>query len=182
MENIKSFSILPIKERKIIKQINIIKGQYSNNILGSIFYERDLSNTYKFKEISEESRDFDYYVDYPKQDNFPNDILDGIILQTIKNHYPYSRLNSFSKITSIDKLRFENLCNSRSNDGSVLLNISPNLSHENIDELKKDMLNSFKKRIIIHFPVKVNMSYEFYGYYNLEDKEIIDKLDKITFL
>jgi hypothetical protein len=180
MENIKAFSILPIEERKIIKRIDIIKGQYSNRILGTFFYERNLSDTYKFKEIPEENRDFNYYVEYPKQDNFPNDILDGIIFQTIKNHYPYSRLSSFSKTSSIDQLRFGNL--SSFNVISLRLNIIPNLSHENIDELKEDMLNGLKKSILVHGVASGVSFYECFGYYNLKDKEIIDKIDKITFL
>lgn len=53
-------------------------------------YKRILSTNYKFIEVPESQRDFSYYIDYPKQDLYPNDNVDNLILQSIRNSYPKS--------------------------------------------------------------------------------------------
>jgi hypothetical protein len=82
-----TISFLPIDDMRILKQIIIVSDFPRDRELsvGYIVYERKLTDRYKFKEVDKKSDEFNYLLDYPKQELYPHDDVDDIILQAVQN-------------------------------------------------------------------------------------------------
>lgn len=183
MSNITTISILPIEEIRIIKQIMII-SEYSKKqefSIGYILYERELSNTYNFKGTEKEERDFLYYLEYPRQNTFPNDNLDEIILQAIRNTFPKSTLRNYSLICNMDRDRITMLQSEAFKE--VEITFTPDFSRANISEFAGQNYDGLRKTIKIYSDLTKERLQNIYfqGYYNLIDKQILGMIDKIKF-
>lgn len=184
MDNIKTISILPMEEIRVIKQIMII-SEFANNreySIGYILYERKLSDTYKFKETPKEQRDFSYYLEYPRQDSYPNDNLDDIILQSVRNTFPKSTLRNYSLICNVDRDRIQMFQNRQFEQSEIAF--TPDFSQIDIYELIGQSYSGLRKPIKIYndFTKESIQNLYFQGYYNLGDKQILNKIDKIVFI
>lgn len=186
MENIKPVSILPKEEIRIIKLITIISNPreniYSNENpnsypLGQIVYERELTENYKFSKITHNKKNIEQYSEYPTQDSFPHDEIDNFIIQSIKNSHPKSTLKNLCLFTNDEKENLNKILYTTEYQSTITF--LPDLSQLNFNELTEQIFYSLKKKCTIHAK---NRSFDFTGYYNLDDKDILGKINKIVFI
>jgi hypothetical protein len=177
MESVKFLNSM---DTRILKQINIINDK--KQCIGNLFYKRKLSDKYKFKEIPEEEKDFKYYLEYPKQAIFPNDNIDGVIIQSIKKTYNLSELYNHSILTNADIGKLNTLINKPIING--FLTIAPDISGCDYNELTGKALSYFTKEIHIYsFSSKEEFnSLSFFGYFDYSDIEIPKILENIEFI
>lgn len=182
METIR-ISVLPQNEIRIIKEIIIVSDHENRDTsLGSIFYERDFSPEYKMEEIEEENRDFTYYLNYPKQEYFPTDDLDGIILQSIKNSFPKSIIRNFIYFSTADVQRLKNL-KKRPIESTTIL-FSPLLISQNYQTLSNSNQHFYYPKINIYRDSKKEdaANLAFFGNFDLNDRTILSRLRDINFI
>jgi hypothetical protein len=181
---IDSISILPIEEIRIIKQVFIISELECNKeyTIGYILYERQLSQDYRFKETSMEERVFSYYLEYPKQDNYPVDEIDMIILHAIKNSFPKSYVRNHSLICNVEKEHIRFLQNRPTEKG--VITITPDFSMMDITNIKLSNFSGLEMKILIYTNFKKGniINTYFQGYYDLNRPEILDRLNEIKFI
>lgn len=181
----KTFSILPVEEIRIIKRVVIVSDNAVNRdiSIGYFLYERLLSSEYRFIEKKEEEKDFDYYLTYPKQEDFPKDKIDELILQAIQNNYPKSFTISYSLISSLDKENIELFKNRPSEKSSIIF--SPDLSNLDYSKFAGKDINYMKidMNVFVDFKLEYIKNLFFYGKYDLsKENEIFNSLDKIKFI
>lgn len=180
----KTITVLPLDEIRILKQIIIVTdSQYSNEIsIGYILYERKMSQDYKFIETPKEKRDFTYYLDFPKQDSYPNDNVDDILLQSVKNRFPKSKLINHSIICNVDIDKVKVLQNQSSELSQI--QITPDFSGIDLSTLVgKQFEQAFKQiKIYADFKIEDIKNLAFFGYYDLNDNEIINKIREVKFV
>ncbi|MGE6355331.1 hypothetical protein ACQKCJ_15800 [Flavobacterium sp. NPDC079362] len=182
METIR-VNVLPQNEIRIIKEIIIVSDQENRDTsLGSIFYERYFSSEYKIEEIEEENRDFTYYLNYPKQEYFPIDDLDGIILQSIKNSFPKSSIRNFIYFSTGDVERLENLKNRPIEKTTIMF--SPLLISQNYQTLSNSSQQFYRPEINIYRDSKKQdvENIAFFGNFDLNDRTILSRLRDINFI
>lgn len=182
--DIKTISVLPIEEIRVIKQIMIV-SEFANNkeySIGYILYERELSDNYKFKETPKGERDFSYYLDFPRQDSYPTDNLDEIILQSIKNSFPKSTLRNYSLICNVDKERIERLQNRQFEQSEI--SFTPDFSQTDFHRFVGQSFDGLRKPIKIYndFTKESIQNLYFQGYYNLNDRQMLDRIDSTKFI
>ena len=180
----KTITVLPLDEIRILKQIIIINDSQDNReiSIGYILYERKKSQDYKFIETPKEERDFTYYLDYPKQDSYPNDNVDDILLQSVRNRYPKSKLINHSIICNVDLEKINMLQNPPSELSQI--QITPDFSGIDISTLVgKQFEQAFKQiKIYADFRLEDIKNLAFFGYYDLNDDEIINKVREVRFV
>jgi hypothetical protein len=169
---------------KIIKQIDLII-QNRNEIdvaAGIILYEREFSESYGFKEKQKEEKDFFHFVNYPKQEDYPHDDLDSMILEAIKLDFPKVIVKSDLLFSSRDVEHYEHLTN-RPHEVAEL-NFIPDFTGIKLEELPQKSFNGFRKEIKIYVngSTEVIKNRGFRGYCDFEThEEIYERLDKISF-
>lgn len=180
----KTITVLPLEEIRVLKQIIIVNDSQKNDeiSLGYILYERKMSQDYKFNETPKEKRDFKYYLDYPKQESFPNDKVDDIFLQSIKNRFPKSKLKNHLIICNVDLEKIKMLQN-QPNESSQI-QITPDFSVVDLSTIAgKQFEQAFKQiKIYADFRLEDIKNLAFFGYYDLNDVEIINKIQEIKFI
>lgn len=183
--SIKTITILPLEEIRVIKQI-IIVSEYANSkdiSIGYVLYERHLTGNYKFKEVPEAEKNFDYYFNYPNEALYPKDKLDDIIFQAVRNTFPKSAIRNHNVIFNVDKDKMKILQNRQFVESEMTF--TPDFSQVDIYStparqsyvgLRKEIkiYNDFRLEDINHLA--------FNGYYNLNEKQILNDLDKISFI
>lgn len=179
-----TIKILPIEELRIIKQITLI-SQFANNqdySIGYILYERKLTKEYKFVETPEEEKDFKYYMEYPRQDSYPNDNIDELILQSIRNSFPKSTLRNHSIICNVDIDKKERMQNREFRINNI--QFTPNFSQIDMNDLKGKSFEGLNISIKVYNDYKLEgiENLFFQGYYNLNDLNVLDELDTIQFI
>lgn len=177
-----SLSFLPAENWRILKQINLISAGTNGNLfsVGIIIYERPFSPHYKMKEISNEEKDFTYYLNYPKQEIFPSDDVDRIILNGVRSLYPNSIVVNDIICSSIDLEKIGYIQNRPSQEAHMTL--SPDFSniYPNINERYDCLKIAFK--VYTNFSSRHLQSLFFIGRYGLDKPGILDKVEKVVFL
>ncbi|MCT4583109.1 MAG: hypothetical protein N4A35_16985 [Flavobacteriales bacterium] len=108
----KTQTVLPVSEMKIIKRINIVSQNWhpENLPIGFIIYERNFTEEYKILPEEKDSNNLSNLISgYPKQENYPHDEIDELILNTVKTEYPKSFVQNKLVFTSSDIEYFDNL-------------------------------------------------------------------------
>lgn len=180
-----TFKVLPIEEVKIIKRINIVsQDRFGNDIIiGFILYQRGFSADYKFKETKEEDRDFAYFISYPRQEDFPTDSIDDLLLQTIQNNYPKSYIFNQLKFTTSDVEQFKNLINRPSEKSDLV--IRPDFTGQQYERLVEIDFTSFNEeiKVFVEGSSQLIKGLNFYGNCNFENRnEIYQQLEEIEFI
>lgn len=177
-------TILPTSEMKIIKQINLVSPN-CNGIdvtVGIILYEREFSETYKFKEKSEEENNTLNLTRKTKQEDYPNDDLDLRILEAVKLDFPKAQLNSDLLFSTSHVEHYNNLAKRPSEKAE--LTFIPDFSGINLESLSRKSFEAFRKQINIyaHGNTELIKNRMFRGYCDLENHEIFyERLNKINF-
>lgn len=183
MEN-QTTALLPMEEMRIIKQIYLIyeSGSKQDLSIGYVMYQRNFSENYKLKETPKDERDFFFFVDYPKQEMYPHDDIDETIFQAIKNTYPKSRLINFSLIFNVDWEKVHRLQNRPFEKSEIIFR--PSISTLELERYVGQHFTVLRKQIKIYqdYTKESIQNIAFLGLYNLQDKSILDRLDRIEFL
>ncbi|MEJ4087066.1 hypothetical protein [Galbibacter orientalis] len=179
-----TITVLPVHEMKIIKQVNLVI-QNRNGIdvtVGFILYDRKFSETYKFKDKTKDEKDFFHFITYPKQEDYPSDDLDSLILEAINSDFPKAQVKSNLLFSSSDVEYYENLINRPSEKAE--LNFIPDFSGIDISRLPNKSFKGFRKEINIYVDgsTEIIKNRVFKGYCDFENHEqIYDRLDEIYF-
>lgn len=153
-----------------------------DHLIGYLLYERKLSATYKLKETPPEEKDFQYYLEYPRQDHFPADRLDAIILQAVQNLYPKSLVKNKQVIASTDEEQIRVMQRNRSEKSFILF--TPGLSHLDLNRYAGRSFDCLRKKITIYSNSRKEKldNIAFTGYYDITDRTILDELEAINFI
>ena len=104
----KAIKMLDFKDWKIMKEIHIVShNSYDQEIvIGVIAYLRTIQTDYYLTK-DPEPNEFLRLLHYPKQELFPQDYLDEIIFNSIKDKYPKSfiRNTEISFDSDIEKIK-----------------------------------------------------------------------------
>lgn len=180
----RKITILPTDEMRIIKQIIIISdlNDNTNKQIGHILYERKLSSDYKFIETPKDKKDFSYYLEYPKQESFPNDNIDDVFLQSVRNLYPNSIVKNHSLISNVDIDKIESLKKQKIEESAF--QITPDFITPNIFSLagREFEQTYFKVNLYKNINTEEISNIVFYGYYNIDNNQIIEKINDIKFI
>lgn len=146
-------------EFRILKRIVIIGDRNSSEVeLGSIFYTRELTDDYAFKKPMQEDESDQIsriMSGYPKQENYPNDELDEIIIEAIRKSFPKSIVQNDTILFTVDLDKLQVM--KRRNIAPAVMYFSPDFSH--FYDLARYVGKEFKAPAL---PVNI------YTYYNTE--------------
>ncbi len=124
------------EERGVLKKIILnIPTKFGPEEVGYIIYKRPLSNNYKVKEYSE---DINFFGGYPEEKSFPHDEFDELMLNSVKNIYPKSRMQSKLLLFNTDREYISRLMDIPSEKGRIcilpfvtynMLKMNPSISY-----------------------------------------------------
>ena len=176
--------MLDFQDWKILKEINIVsKNSYEQEIvIGVISYLRQVQKDYFLQEDSEKN-EFLRLLNYPKQELFPQDIIDEIILNAVKEQYPKSfvRNTQISFDSDLEKIKIITQVPKQ----IARLEVRPNFSQVDLSTLVGQQLNFFIKDINIyqHFTSDSIKGKYFTGMCDFQTQnDIYKKLDEVEFL
>lgn len=175
----KEIEWLEENEMKILKQIIIISGV--QNELGSIIYTRPLTDNYNFKKKKEDDEKEknlfgNSFQEYPKQENYPYDKLDEIILSSVRKDYPNSFCRNHSILLDVDKNIISKIKN-RSVLKSYIF-FRPNLDEHFVEDL---CLQRIDINIYCNDQSKNLGKPTFYVRYDATEPFIMDNLSMVEF-
>ena len=172
----KTARVLPSEEIAIIKQIVLVPDSriFSNGI-GHLVYIRKSAPNYWFKELSEE---------HNGQELYPNDELDDIVLQSIRNYYSKSFVRNHFLFYDTDTDYLSMLTNKLKVRSSIrfMPSIPPHI------DITKFIGQTFEcldmgVNIYTDLSAKEVENIAFFGYYKLEDNNILQRIEtEVTFL
>ncbi len=145
-----TFKVLPTSEMKIIKKIELIISN-SNNIdiiVGFIIYKRELSSNYNFIQQTKNEKSFHYLLKYPKHDEYPEDNIDQLILETIQKEFPKARLRNSLLFSTSDVEYYDKLIKRPYEEAELI--IEPDFWGMEIQELEGKTIRRFCKNINIY--------------------------------
>lgn len=170
-----------------IKQISLIP-ENEEKIIGHILYERIPSEEYQLKKQKfDDEEDFFRIMKlvngYPSQEDFPNDEIDNIILEGIKDQFPNSKLINHAIIYKSHE-EWVNKMRERPFDVSRI-NIQPQIKSSDYQKLSgkhiKDIV--FDLRIYKERTSQLTQNRTFHSKYEIEKDEVIrEKFRSTKFL
>jgi hypothetical protein len=179
---------LGLDQQRILKQIIIVTdGHYNEIVLGSIFYKRRASPDYNLMKQAEADkietdRFAKYFGDYPRQENYPADEIDTMILAAVKRQYPKSILRSDLILFNVDLEKLALLKNKRIVGSQMYF--APEFS------LGSDLLKYVNKSFsapTINFNIFTDQNLTlveglvFFGNYPVDNEPLIEMLSSVEF-
>lgn len=175
-------------EMRILKQIIIVSDRQNGETeIGSIVYTRPLSPTYNLSKQKEEYKKAENSLDrlfheYPKQENYPVDRIDEIILTSVKKSYPKSIVRNDKILFNVDLEKLKRIKNKN------VLNSSIYFAQEfsNITNFSEFAGKEFKA---LKIDIKIYSYYRaeyldgqiFYANYNIQEQNILNDLKTVIF-
>jgi hypothetical protein len=177
--------ILEPSEMKFLKRVNIVSPNFSgrDTTLGFLLYERIPNEGYNFIAKKNGMDDFQYLLSYPKQENYPKDIIDETIFQSIKIDYPNSSVHNDFLFSSADIENLNRLTKFPFEKGEIV--IKPDFSEVPFEKLIGKEFDVFRKEINIYTsgPKELITNLGFYGQCDFsKHQEIYKLLNVIQFL
>lgn len=176
--------MLDFQDWKIMKEISIVSNNsYEQEIvIGVIGYLRKVQRDYYLQEDPEENK-FLRLLNYPKQELFPQDTIDDIILNAVKDQYPKSfvRNTQISFNSDLEKIKIITQVPKQ----NAKLEVRPNFSQVDLSTLVGKELNFFIKDINIyqHFTSDSIKGKYFTGICDFQSQtDVYKKLDQVEFL
>lgn len=176
--------MLDFKDWKIMKEIYLVsQNSYDQEIvIGVIAYLRRIQRDYYLQDDPEPNK-FLRLLNYPKQELFPEDNLDKIILDAVKTQYPKSfvRNSEISFDSDLEKIKIITQVPSQ----IAKLEVRPNFSQVDLSSLVGQQFKFFMKDINIyqHFTIDSIKGKYFTGVCDYDSQEeTYNKLDEIEFL
>lgn len=178
-----TISFLPIEDMRILKQIIIVSDFPRDRELsvGYIVYERTLTNSYRLKEVDKKSNDFNYLMDFPKQELYPHDNIDDIIFQAVQNQYPKSVVRNHHLLFNVDQEKVKRLKDRETVVSQI--SFTPDFSSFDIFSNGRRSFDGLVKQVTIFndFSLDYIRNVAFNGYYNLQDQQILNDIRPIVF-
>lgn len=141
--------MLDFNDRKIMKEIHIVSQNSYNQeiIIGVIAYLRKIQRDYYLKNDTEPNQ-FLRLLNYPKQELFPNDELDDIILDSVKEKYPKSffRNTQISFDSDRDKIKIITQVPKQ----TAIIEVRPNFGQIDLSNFFVQSFNIFYKNINVY--------------------------------
>lgn len=179
----RSISFLPIEDMRILKQIIIVSDFPRDREIsvGYIVYERRISDKYKFKKADEKRTEFIYLENFPKQDLYPHDYVDDIILQAVQNQYPKSVVRNDHLLFNVDQEKIIRLKNRETVKSQI--SFTPNFLNFDIFSDERRSFDGLIMPVSIFndFALDYIRNIAFNGYYNLKDQNILHEISPIEF-
>lgn len=168
-----------------VKRVNIVsRNRFDKDfIIGFILYERRHTNEYRFTPKKAVEKNSHFLGPYPKQEDFPKDELDNLILHTVHSSYPNSNVHNVIMSTSSDVEMIENWKNRPFEQ--LEINIAPDFSGQNMEMLSGRGFYKYRRMVNIYVEGSSEMIKEIvlFGQCDLSSHEqIYDLLDNIVFL
>ncbi|WP_143822016.1 hypothetical protein [Mucilaginibacter pedocola] len=179
--------VLDPSDMRILKHIYIIAdGKHGDYHLASLIYLRKASENYKIIEgQQEEISDFEnLFNEHPKQENYPVDVVDSLVINAVKNAYPKSIVKGDIVVFNSDVEKIQILKNRRIKQ--VYLNITPNIA-DLYNDLPKLRSMSFSG---LDIPLNIYTDYNpnkishlrFFAKYKLDDVTAIEDFKEVEFV
>lgn len=165
--------ISDLSKIKIAKIINIVAPTDRGEMkVGSMIYTRPV-NTTDYRMKPSESDVFNPFEDYPKQSSFPSDVLDALVLKSVKEIYPNSVVYNKLIALNVDINYLDALQNFPTVDANIYLN--PLVDYDTMISQKRTEYTQFI------FPVKIYTEFKneylrtfFSANYDLSVEDIIN--------
>jgi glycerophosphoryl diester phosphodiesterase len=185
MLNHPTIKILPVDEMRIVKRINIIsQTQFDPEaVIGYVFYERQFSQDYKLAERIKNENDPFNLAPYPTQKDFPNDEIDEIILNAVREKFSKSSVRDEIMFSTFDIDQLNNFINRPSAKANFI--VKPDFNGQDLNWLVGRSYNTFAKEINIYVngSLKLIENLAFWGICDFaRHEEIYTRLDLIKFL
>lgn len=148
---------------KIMKEISIVsKNRHDIEIVvGTIYYQRDITKNYKLGNDHEPDKII-RLINYPKQDLFPQDNLDNLILSAITNKFPNSFVKSYEIFFNADSAKFEHFRKRPSE--KAIIEVRPDFSQVNYQSLVENSFSLYRKEINIYQEfLKDSIQFQFFS-------------------
>ncbi|RZJ47997.1 MAG: hypothetical protein EOO44_21695, partial [Flavobacterium sp.] len=141
--------MLDMQDQKIIKQINIISKtpHGTDTVIGLAVYDREINNNYKYQDGTTENR-ISKLINYPKQEHFPSDAVDQMILNSIKEIYPNSFITNYHLIWDNDIERIKHFLDRPKEE--AFLEVRPDFSQIDLKTLLGKNIDIFRRKINIY--------------------------------
>jgi hypothetical protein len=143
------------EQYRILKQIILLSDRNGIEIeLGRIFYKRTFRNSYNLKKQGDEDAKSDnpmakFMGEYPKQENYPVDEVDVMILGAVRDQFPKSITRSDTRFHDLDVEKLESF--KRRNVIPAVMYFYPDLSSiYDIYNLPETARNGFKANVNIY--------------------------------
>ena len=176
--------MLDFKDWKIMKKIHIVsQNSYDQEIvIGVIAYLRNIQKDYYLKN-DPVPNDFLRLLQYPKQELFPQDYLDEIIFNSIKDKYPKSYVRNAEISFDSDKEKIKIITQMPKH--TVKFEVRPNFNQVDLSILVGQTFRFFIKDINIyqHFTADSIKGKYFTGICDFDKQsDTYQKLEEIEFL
>ena len=187
--NTKTITSLELNEFRILKHIQFsTDAKFAGFPNKSVIYKRKFSNNYKFSQSEPEENTLENRMgrlmsDFPKQQNYPNDRIDEIILKAISDIYPNTTVRNELIVFNVDLEKIERIKNKRSNRGNIIF--SPTIA--DYSDLTKYVGRQFSSPVVeiniySNSLVEAESAEAFTAKYLFPDEEfILDKIKQIEF-
>ncbi|TSE03930.1 hypothetical protein [Aquimarina algiphila] len=135
---------------KVIKKVELVTSNSNGTgiISGFIIYERGLSKDYKFTKGNKKGSTFQYLSTYPRQEDYPKDDLDHIILEAIKTEFPEARLKNKLLFSSSDTEYYKKITERPFEVANFL--VEPDFSGIELEQFSNKTINVFSESINIY--------------------------------
>ena len=181
---ITKIKMLDFQDWKIMKEILIISRNSHEQeiVIGVISYLRKIGKNYYLQDDTEKD-ELLKCLNYPKQELFPQDVIDEIILSAVRLLFPKSfvRNSTISFDSDLERIKIITQIPKQ----NAKLEIRPDFSQVNSSKLIGQEFNLFIKDINIyqHFTTDSIKGKYFIGICDFHSQEdIYQKLDEIEFL
>lgn len=179
--NSPTFVMFQPEDVRFVKQILIGTESHNDfNAIGYIMYQRQMSHTYKLRGMNKENPLGN--LNYPVDEDFPEDELDRLVLKIVKSSYKTSTVVNHFVISSLQLEQINRLMDRPKNE--ALFQLNPNLPSGQHPSILNGKYR-YERKIPIYTSGKSKgiENIGFVDYCSLvESSEIYDKLDEIEFL
>lgn len=175
----KTITVLPNDEIKYVKTITFEKNFLDRIYTAKIVYKRNPSQNYKMD--YSKATPFERQMFYYREECYPHDLIDDIILEGIRQNYPQARVNTSLMMCDVEKANIEKeLGNYLRTDFQI--NIQPNIVDVNqIIKMGKTQWRVFVKSLPIYLTnsreIELFRNVGSFLYYDLDQEDSLIDLE-----
>jgi hypothetical protein len=179
---------LPPEQYRILKQIQIVGNRNGSDVeLGRIFYKRRFSSDYNLQKQADADKEKKNALDkhifgWPKQENYPVDYIDLMIISAVRDQFPNSNTRSDTMFHTFDLEKLQ--VYKRRLVYPSLICFSPDLSDlQDIYDLPEKAKEGFKAvaNIYSYYNTEDLKNQVFFGTYDINGQPVRQSLLKVEF-
>lgn len=174
---------LDSSEWRVLKEIKLLGriGHEVTGVMGTLLYTRPLTPEYKPKERPDVCR-FQKCLYGLRQEDYPNDWFDEMILDAVKAQFPESMTRSELILFDVDFEKIERLKNQRIISAEI--SVTPDLQDVDprANEGRRFEIRSLALNVYTMYPrEEVLQNLLFFANYRVSDKDLADVLSSVKF-